>query len=123
MVGKAWLLLGLSCIGGLPLWAAPAAAPMQHVIVTVINKHFDPAKAVPGVRVSISFFDGSQKITEARQRTNNQGQIELIISPDAQQRGDLIIEIADAPDLVVYQPSEGLLTAIPSTLTVTLLPK
>ena len=123
MVGKAWLLLGLSCIGGLPLWAAPAAAPMQHVIVTVINKHFDPAKAVPGVRVSISFFDGSQKITEARQRTNNQGQIELIISPDAQQRGDLIIEIGDAPDLVVYQPSEGLLTAVPATLTVALLPK
>ena len=123
MVGKAWLLLGLSCIGGLPLWAAPAAAPMQHVIVTVINKHFDPAKAVPGVRVSISFFDGSQKITEARQRTNDKGQIELIISPEAQQRGDLIIEVSEAPDLVVYQPSEGLLNAVPSTLTVALLPK
>ena len=122
MVGKAWLLLGLSCIGGLPLWAAPAATPM-HVIVTVINKHADPGQPVPNVRVTIDFVDGSQKITEARDRTNSQGQTELIISPEAQQRGDLHIEISDAPNLVIYQPGEGILTDVHSTLTIILLPK
>jgi len=122
MVGKAWLLLGLSWIAGLPLSAAPAATPM-HVIVTVINKHADPGQPVPGIRVTIDFVDGSQKITEARDRTNSQGQTELIISPEAQQRGDLHIEISDAPDLVIFQPGEGILTDVHPTLTIVLLPK
>jgi tetratricopeptide (TPR) repeat protein len=122
MVGKAWLLLGLSWIAGLPLWAAPAATPM-HVIVTVINKHADPGQPVPNVRVTIDFVDGSQKITEARDRTNSQGQTELIISPEAQQRGDLHIEITDAPNLVIFQPGEGILTDVHPTLTIVLLPK
>jgi tetratricopeptide (TPR) repeat protein len=122
MVGKTWMLLGLSWIGGLPLWAAPAPAPM-HVIVTVINKHADPGQPVPGVRIAIDFVDGSQKITEARDRTNSQGQTELIISPEALQRGDLHIEISDAPNLVVYQPGEGILTDVHPTLTIVLLPK
>ena len=122
MVGKAWMLLGLSWIGGLPLWAAPAPASM-HVIVTVINKHVEPGQPVPGVRITINFLDGSQRITEARDRTNSQGQTELIISPEALQRGDLHIEISDAPNLVVYQPGEGILTDVHPTLTIVLLPK
>jgi len=121
MIGKAWMLLGLSWIAGLPLWAAPAA-PM-HVIITVINKHVDPGQPVPGIRVTIDFVDGSQKITEARDRTNSQGQTELIISAEAQQRGDLHIEISDAPNLVIYQPGEGILTDVHPTLTIVLLPK
>jgi len=102
--------------------AAPAPAPI-HVIVTVIDKHVEPAHPVPGVRVTIDFVDGSQRITEARDRTNSQGQTELLISSEAQQRGDLHVEISDAPNLVVYQPSEGILTDVHPTLTIVLLPK
>jgi tetratricopeptide (TPR) repeat protein len=101
-----------------------AAVPVStHVIVTVVNKHVEPAQPVPGARVTIDFVDGSQKITEARDRTNSQGQTELVISPEAQQRGDLHIEISDAPNLVVYQPSEGILTDVHPTLTIVLLPR
>lgn len=114
------MLLNLGWIGGLPLMAAPVPAPI-HVIVTVVNEHVEPAQPVPGVRVTIDFVDGSQKITEARDRTNSQGQTELVISPEAQQRGDLHVEISDAPNLVVYQPSEGILTDVHPTLTIILL--
>ncbi|HEY6412539.1 MAG TPA: hypothetical protein VIX42_02555 [Edaphobacter sp.] len=122
MIRKARTLLGLVWLCGVRLWAAPAPAPM-HVIVTVINKHVDPGQPVPGIRVTIDFVDGSQRITEARDRTNSQGQTELIISAEAQQRGDLHVEISDAPNLVVYQPGEGILADIHPTLTIVLLPK
>ena len=41
----------------------------------------------------------------------------------AAERGDLRIEVEDAQGMVVYKPSEGLVTGISHTLTVVLLPK
>ena len=92
-------------------------------MITVSNKHFDPPQPVAGVRVTLSYFDGSEKITDARDRTNHEGKTELRVSEDALQRGDLRVEVDEAAGLVVYEPREGLLTAIPKTLEIALLPK
>jgi hypothetical protein len=100
-----------------------AAAPARQMVVTVTNKHFEPAQPVANIRVTLSYFDGSEKITDARERTNRQGQTELRVSAEAEERGDLRIEVADAAGLVVYKPSEGLVTAVTAVLTVELLPK
>jgi tetratricopeptide (TPR) repeat protein len=121
MDGRALAVAGLLFLIPTEQWAASHS--MQEMLVTVVNKHFDPPRAVPNVRVSISYFDGSEKVTDARERTNRQGQTELKVSPDIQMRGDLRIEVSDAEELVVYQPSEGLLAGVPATLTIVLLPK
>ena len=102
---------------------SPAWGAAQPVVITVSNKHFDPPSWVAGVRVTLSYFDGSEKITDARDRTNHEGKTELRVSEDALQRGDLRVEVDEAAGLVVYEPREGLLTAIPKTLEIALLPK
>jgi hypothetical protein len=93
------------------------------MIVTVVNKHFDPPQPVPDARVSVSYFDRLETVTADRHRTNRQGQTELEIPSEAADRGDLRIEVSDTAGLVIYQPAEGLLTGVPSALTLVLLPK
>jgi tetratricopeptide (TPR) repeat protein len=105
------------------LMASLAFGAPRAMLVTVVNKHFTPPQPVAGVRVTLGFFDGSQTITDARDRTNRDGQTHLLVSEDAVERGELHIEVEDAEGLVIYQPSEGLLRAIPATLEVALLPK
>src|ERR1039458_7374823 len=61
--------------------------------VVVVNAHSDPSQPVQGVRVSLIFVAGSEKVTDARDATNRAGQALLIVSPEAAQRGDLRIEI------------------------------
>lgn len=122
MTGRTFELLGLLWLTAIASSFAAAVAP-QHVLVTVVDRHVTPARPVTGIRVAVIFFDGSQPITDDRERTNGQGQIDLAISAEAVQRGDLRIVISDAHDLVIYQPSEGLLNAVPARLTLELLPK
>lgn len=115
--GRWWLASLLGLVPSLA-WCAP-----RPMLVTVVNKHLTPPQPVAGVRVTLSYFDGSQKITDARDRTNHAGQTQLVVSPDALERGDLRVEVEDAPGLVIFQPAEGLLKAIPASLEVALVPK
>ncbi len=93
----------------------------------VVNAHVDPSQPVAGVRVSLSFVTGAEKVVDARDATNRAGQALLLVSQEAAQRGDLRIEIGGVSDLVVYEPADGQLTGnldIPSlTVHVKLLPK
>ena len=89
----------------------------------VVNAYSDPSQPVQGVRVSLSFVAGSEEVTDARDATNRAGQALLIVSPEAAQRGDLRIEITGVSDLVVYEPADGQLNELPSTVTIRLLPK
>jgi hypothetical protein len=105
-------------------WTAlPQSPPRRELTVIVVNAHSDPSQPVQGVRVSLSFVAGSEKVTDARDATNRAGQALLIVSPEAAQRGDLRIEIAGVSDLVVYEPADGQLNELPSTVTIRLLPK
>jgi hypothetical protein len=59
---KSWSLVVLALAGG----TATGAAPPQGVTVTVVNAHTQPAEPVQGVRVSLSYLDGSTRITDSR---------------------------------------------------------
>ena len=115
------LLLGLTALH------APAFAqkptPQQTMTVIVVNAHLQPSQPVQSLRVSLSYLDGASRITDAREVTNSHGQAFLQVSPDTAQRGDIRIEIAGANDLVIYQPADGQLSAVPPTVTIQLLPK
>ena len=108
---------------------AQSAAVAQKVLaqrtvaVVVANAHTDPAQPVPTVRISLSYLDGSVLVTEARDVTNPKGQAWLDVSEDAAQRGGLRIEIDGANNLVIYQPADGQLPALPATINISMLPK
>ncbi len=55
--------------------------------------------------------------------TNPKGQAWLVVSEDAAQRGGLRIEFDGASNLVIYQPADGQLAALPTTMKVSMLPK
>lgn len=99
------------------------APALQTVAVNVMNKHANPVQPVQGARVTLWFFDGSRKITEAQQRTNAKGQTELRVPTDVLEQGNLRVEVSDAPGLVMYSPGEGMLAAIPRDLPIALVPK
>jgi hypothetical protein len=120
IAGKTSRLLCLLLSLGAPQWAA--TPPLQRMVVTIVNKHFAPARPVADARVSLTYFDRSGKITDALELTNRDGQTELRVSPEAQESGDLRIEVSDAPGLVIYQPPEGRVKRIEPTA-VALLPK
>src|SRR5580692_11784836 len=88
-----------------------------NLAVVVVNAHVDPAQPVPAVRVSLSYVDGSSRITDARDVTKPRGEAWLQVSADVAQRGDVRIEIAGASDLVIFQPADGQLQALPATVT------
>ncbi len=121
MASKALAIIGLTFLFGLQSWAAGRAP--QEIVVTVVNKQYTPARPVPDVRVALTYFDGSGKITDARRQTNRQGQTELSVWPEAQESGDLRIEVSGAEGLAVFEPREGLVNAIKPNLTIVLLPK
>jgi tetratricopeptide (TPR) repeat protein len=114
-------------LGILACLAAPAAWPQspqkREVTVVVLNAHAEPSEPVPGVRVSLSFVAGAEKVTDARDATNRSGQALLLVSPEAAQRDDLRLEISGVNDLVVFQPADGQLSGLPTSVTVRLLPK
>ena len=117
----AFLLLCL-CIGQSA--AAAQKTPAQRTIaVVVLDGHAQPPQPVPTVRVELNYLDGSVRISESREVTNPRGQAWLELSEDAAQRGGLHIEIDGAKDLVIYQPADGQLAALPATITVSMLPK
>jgi len=93
------------------------------VTVTVTNKHFTPPKPVADVRVWLTFQDGTEHVTDDRQRTNEAGQTRLRVAPAAMER-PLRVEITEAPGLMIYTPADGVLgDKVPATLQVVLLPK
>jgi tetratricopeptide (TPR) repeat protein len=103
--------------------AFPQTPAPHEMTVVVVNAHVDPTQPVQGVRVSLSFVAGSEKVVDARDATNRSGQALLLVSPEAAQRDDLRVEITGMNDLVVFQPADGQLSGLPASVTVRLLPK
>ena len=116
----ALLLLGAAGAG---VFAAAQKPPQQNVTVILLNTHEQPPQPVKAVRVSLNYLDSSVMVTDAQQVTNSQGQALLVVSSGVAQRGDLRIEITGAADLVIYQPADGQINALPATVKVSLLPK
>ncbi len=93
-------------------WSAPQqGAAQRELTVVVINAHTDQSQPVQGVRVSLSFVAGAEKVVDARDATNRRGQALLLVSPEAAQRGDLRIEVTGTSELVVFEPADGELKA------------
>jgi hypothetical protein len=118
-----WAVL-LLCLRIAESAAVAQKAPAQRTIaVVVVDAHAEPPQPVPTVRVELDYLDGSVRVSESRDVTNPKGQAWLDVSQDVAQRGGLHIEIDGAKDLVIYQPADGLLAALPATITVSMLPK
>ena len=115
------LTLCLACPAAWPAFAQ--SSPQRELTVVVVNAHADPSQPVQGVRVSLSFVAGSEKVVDSRDATNRSGQALLLVSPEAAQRDDLRVEISGTSELVVFQPADGQLSGLPSSVTVRLLPK
>jgi len=115
------LLLCLSCAASAAV--AQKIPAQQNVAVVVVNADVQPAQPVPTVRVSLGYLDGSVRVTESRDVTNPRGQAWLDVSEDAAQRGGLRVEIDGATNLVIYQPADGQLAALPATIKISMLPK
>lgn len=116
------------CMGAVGAWAAPPeSAPQQEVTVVVVNAGVDPARPVQKVRVSLGYIDGSTLITVTGatryDATNSEGKATLLVALEAAQSGGLRINIEGASDLVIYEPADGQLTGLPSTVTIKLLTK
>ena len=88
-----------------------------------VKAHADPSKPVEGVRVSLSFVAGAEKVVDSRDATNRSGQALLLVSPEAVQRGNLRIEITGVTGLVVFEPADGQLNGLPATITIKMLPQ
>ncbi len=115
------LLLCLSCSASAAV--AQKIPAQQNVAVVVVNADVQPAQPVPTVRVSLGYLDGSVQVTESRDVTNPKGQAWLEVSEDAAQRGGLRVEITGTSNLVIYQPADGQLPALPATINISMLPK
>ena len=118
-----WAVL-LLCLSYAHSLADAQKAPAQRTVpVIVADAHTEPAQPIPTVRVSLSYLDSAVRVTEARDVTNPKGQAWLDVSENAAERGGLRIVIDGAANLVIYQPADGQLAALPASITVTMLPK
>jgi hypothetical protein len=115
------ILALIGCLSAAMAW--PQGSPQKELTVVVVNAHADPSQPVQGVRVSLSFVAGSEKVVDSRDATNRSGQALLRVSSEAALRDDLRVEISGVNDLVVFQPADGQLSGLPSSVTVRLLPK
>jgi tetratricopeptide (TPR) repeat protein len=104
------------------LWAAPPAAPLK-VTVTVVNANRDPVAPVQNAVAKLTYISSSRAITASLKASNRDGEAVLEVPREAASRGDLRIEISGASGLVVYQPNDGQLQALPYIIKVALLPK
>jgi hypothetical protein len=118
LVGILFAAAGLVTAG-----SAPAQQAGQTMVLTVVNQNYSPAHPVPNVGINMTYLAGAKKVTAALIHTNPEGQVSLTITTEAQESGDLHIEIYDAPGLVIYQPAEGAVGAAQQQLTLKLLPK
>jgi hypothetical protein len=73
--------------------------------------------------VRLSYLSSAGFITASPKPSNSAGEAELDVPREAVQRSDLHIEISGASGLVVYQPTDGQLQAVPYVIKVWLLPK
>src|SRR3984957_4047894 len=121
--GALLFCLLLCLCGGQNMAVAQKAPAERTVAVVVADAHTEPAQPVPTVRISLGYLDGSVLVTEARDVTNPKGQAWLDVSEDAAQRGGLRIQIDGASGLVIYQPADGQKSALPATISVSMLPK
>ncbi len=118
-----WAVL-LLCLSYAHSLAVAQKTPVQQIVaVIVVNAEVQPAQPVPTVRVSLGYLDGSVRVTESRDVTNPKGQAWLDVSEDAAQRGGMRVEITGASNLVIYQPADGQLPALPATINISMLPK
>jgi tetratricopeptide (TPR) repeat protein len=123
-LSKLQVLLLVLSVGVTAAWPAPPqSATQRELTVVVVNAHSEPSQPVQGVRVSLTFVAGAEKVVDARDATNRTGQALLLVSPEAAQRGDLRIEVTGASELVVFEPADGELNGLPATVTIKLIPK
>ena len=115
--------LALCLLVPTPWTKAQKNSSPTELIVAVVNAHVEPSQPVEGVRVSLNFVAGSEKVVDARDATNRAGQALLFVSPEATQRGDLRVEVTGTSNLVIYQPADGQVTVPPNSVTIKLLPK
>ena len=115
------LLLAMGSVALLA--AAQNAAGPQDVTVVVVNALPQPPEPVKAARISLEYLDSGVTITDAQQVTNTEGQALLVVSGDAAQRSNLRLEITGARDLVLYEPADGQLPALPMTVRIRMLPK
>jgi tetratricopeptide (TPR) repeat protein len=106
----------------LAIFVLPSFARQRSISVTVLNVHFNPARPVERVLVELSYRDTLGPVSDTREVTNREGKCELIVSEGVENRGDLRITVTGATGLVIYRPAEGMLTGVPDTLVVTLVP-
>lgn len=112
-------LVPMLLLSAVAVWAGS----QQNMTVVVVNAHADPLQPVPGVRVSLTYLDGTTRISDSRDVTNRQGEAWLLLSPEVQQRGELCLEVTGASNLVIYQPAGGVLPGATAKVTIQLLPK
>ena len=74
------------------------------------------------VVVSLGYLDGSTIVTEAQRPTSPRGEAFLVVSSDTAQRDDLRISLKNT-QLVIFEPADGQLHGLGSTVPVKLLPK
>lgn len=124
MRSKAALVLSLLFVGGCEAdaWAQKPVA-QKSVTVTVVDAHVAPALPVAALTVSLTYLDGSTRITDARDPTNPRGQAFLQVSADAAQRDDLRIVIGGDSTLVIFEPADGQLHGLGTNVPVKLLPR
>jgi hypothetical protein len=118
-----WAALSICLVCAQSAAIAQKTPAQQTVAVVVVNADVQPAQPVPTVRVSLGYLQGSVLVTEARDVTNPKGQAWLDVSEEAAQHGGLRIGVDGAANLVIYQPADGELIALPATINVSMLPK
>jgi len=115
------LLLGMGCATLAAVAQTPA--PPLNVTVIVTNAIAQPPQPVKAAHVSLTHLISAQLAVDAQGPTNPRGEARLLISQSAAKNGDLRIVISAASDLVIYQPADGQLPALPATINVRMLPK
>src|SRR5215469_514170 len=110
------------------LWfgCLPAMGEQKRVLpVTVVDVHVTPVQPVKHVRLQLSTISGVGVISQSVSMTNDKGMVSVEVDTASAAGTKLLISLfpGDAPGLVVYEPSGGIIEALPTQLTLKLLPK
>jgi tetratricopeptide (TPR) repeat protein len=118
------------CLGLLlcvPLLAADTESTLkQNVTVEVVNAHLDPAQPVRGITVSLTYLENAKLMSSpVVDVTGSEGKALLRGSQKIAQHRDLCITVENSGGLVIYDPADGQLGAIPNSafIHLKLLPK
>jgi len=120
----------ICCLGFLlcvPLQAADADSTLkQNVTVEVVNAHLDPARPVQGITVSLTYLENAKLLSSpVVDVTSSEGKALLRVSQKIAHHRDLCLTVENTGGLVIFDPADGQLGAIPNSdfIHVKLLPK